>query len=741
MLVEYSPNKTKMLLLRAQVDQADREKNSEYNRGGVSTTMKSQMSSPLCYPNLKIFTLFLSLFIGVFGLSYGTIHVLAAQAQAEQTQAEYEIIQAKENFRLGVNAFNYGFYNRAIIALENSLALRPEHPDTIFWLGRSYYASGYVRLGLEQWKNLITQNQATMSIKSFYETLDYRYRKISQLSPTIKHSLLMTLKTNNQGISQARTFIGPTAARAAQDREDTYIVDYNGNKILIVDANGSTKSLLRGSPTQIYNRPFDILLRPKGQGFILSQVGTHSLLFCNERGIPIKEVGEKGNDLGQFLGPQHLADSTDGYFYVSDWGNRRIVKLDYDGNFIFAFGKANGRFPGLQGPTGMAIRDNKLYIADTLQQKIFLFDQEGHYLETFLDSELNAPEALLITREGELLIADGNEIKLYNFEQNHLSTIYATNEGRKYTDLNYDRNWNIIAVEFNKKEIDFITPIGNLYTDIFVQINRVISAGYPTIDVDVLLQDREGNPIVGLNDNNFKLIEGNNLQESELIYTDFDDQSIALAIILGSNISAYKETIQAMIRTINQQNRTDSFLLIRGGRTPRMLTDSVQEFSDKIDNYQEMKGSDSPEANFDTSLRFTLNSLVKFRQKKMIVFISGEAGKIAMDRYNISDIKNYLKLENASMYSLLSENNKIAAYLANNTDGQTYNNANIREFVNEVQRNRRKTTGRYTLRFTSAAYTDLARRYIPIEVLIQYIRRSGKGELGYFAPLSSIYER
>ena len=66
-----------------------------------------------------------------------------------------------------------------------------------------------------------------------------------------------------------------------------------------------------------------------------------------------------------------MVDSGDGYFYVTDWGNRRIVKLDYNGNFIFTFGANQGRFAGLHGPTGMVIRENKLYVADTLQRKIF----------------------------------------------------------------------------------------------------------------------------------------------------------------------------------------------------------------------------------------------------------------------------------------------------------------------------------------------------------------------------------
>ncbi|WGK68309.1 hypothetical protein P0082_07415 [Candidatus Haliotispira prima] len=678
----------------------------------------------------RVLTVRLLLLFGISVIAYFAARSLLF-AQSGEGRAEYDTIQARENFRLGVNAFNYGYYNRAIVALEHSLALRPENPDAVFWLGRSYYSSGYVWLGLEQWKTLIDRNEAKASLKSFYETLDYRYRQASQLNAPDQYSLFMKLEPSRR----RAYFVGPTAARTSPDRDEIYIVDYRDSKVVTLDTNGAVKSLLRGSLTQVYDHPFDILLRPKGQGFILSQEGTNSLLFCDERGYPYKEVGSKGNGPENFLGPQHLTDSGDGYFYVTDWGNRRIVKMDYDGNFIFTFGAAQGRFPGLKGPTGLVVRENKVYVSDTLQQRIFVFDQEGGYLETFPNSELSSPESLLVTLEGNLLIADGNRIKLYDFDRNVLKTIYTGDKKQKYIDLNYDRNLNIFAVDFSNKEIDFITPINKLYTDLFVQIDRVITRKYPKISVDVLVEDREGTPIVGLGRKNFQIMENNKAQLVDLIYTGVGDPSIALAIILGSKIEGYRDAIEEITGKVLP---SDSFLLVQGGKDPRVLTNFTRDVDDKLSNYREPEGGDSPEANFDISLRFTLDSMVQFRQKKIIVFVSGDTDKIAAETYNISDLKSYLKLQNSNMYGILSEDNKIVSYLVNNTNGKLYTNANVRNFGQDIKENRKALAGYYTLNYDSTVYTDLARRYIPVEVSVRYVRRSGKDELGFFAPLSSI---
>ena len=181
-------------------------------------------------------------------------------------------------------------------------------------------------------------------------------------------------------------------------------------------------------------------------------------------------------------------------------------------------------------------------------------------METFIDSGLTAPESLLVTREGNLLIADVNKIKLYDFNTSRLKTIYTGDQNHKYIDLNYDRNQNIVIVDFNNEEISFITPINKLYTDIFVQIDRILTSEYPSISIDLLLEDREGIPIVGLNKENFQVIESNKVHNADLIYTSVEDTTVALAIILGSKIAPYEDAIRHLASAISgSKQRKDSF--------------------------------------------------------------------------------------------------------------------------------------------------------------------------------------
>jgi len=43
--------------------------------------------------------------------------------------------------------------------------------------------------------------------------------------------------------------------------------------------------------------------------------------------------------------------------------------------------------------------------------------------------------------------------------------------------------------------------------------------------------------------------------------------------------------------------------------------------------------------------------------------------------------------------------------------------------------------GMYQLKYTSTMSTDFGRSFLPVEVEVQLLERSGRDEIGYFAPL------
>ena len=82
--------------------------------------------------------------------------------------------------------------------------------------------------------------------------------------------------------------------------------------------------------------------------------------------------------------PAGLAIDSDGNLYVADTLNDRIEIFDGDGKFIRTFGKA-GDGPGyFARPKGVAIdSDGHIWVADGMQDRVQVFNQEAQLLISF----------------------------------------------------------------------------------------------------------------------------------------------------------------------------------------------------------------------------------------------------------------------------------------------------------------------------------------------------------------------
>jgi sugar lactone lactonase YvrE len=100
----------------------------------------------------------------------------------------------------------------------------------------------------------------------------------------------------------------------------------------------------------------------------------------------IRKMGTTGHkheltSPGDFARPSGLAVDAEGNLYVADTLNDRIEIFDADGKFISTFGK-NGDGPGyFARPKGVAIDgDGHIWVADGMQDRVQVFNQEARLL-------------------------------------------------------------------------------------------------------------------------------------------------------------------------------------------------------------------------------------------------------------------------------------------------------------------------------------------------------------------------
>jgi sugar lactone lactonase YvrE len=103
----------------------------------------------------------------------------------------------------------------------------------------------------------------------------------------------------------------------------------------------------------------------------------------------LRKIGTTGHNHelttpGDFAKPTGLAVDQDGNLYVADTLNNRIEVFDADGKFINTFGKA-GDGPGyFARPKGVAVdSDDHIWVADGMQDRVQVFNKEAQLLIAF----------------------------------------------------------------------------------------------------------------------------------------------------------------------------------------------------------------------------------------------------------------------------------------------------------------------------------------------------------------------
>ena len=104
---------------------------------------------------------------------------------------------------------------------------------------------------------------------------------------------------------------------------------------------------------------------------------------------PVRKLGTAGHkheltSPGDFSKPAGVAVDAEGNLYVADTWNNRIEIFDADGNFVSTFGRA-GDGPGyFSRPKGVAIdSDGHVWVADGMQDRVQVFTKEGQLLISF----------------------------------------------------------------------------------------------------------------------------------------------------------------------------------------------------------------------------------------------------------------------------------------------------------------------------------------------------------------------
>jgi DNA-binding beta-propeller fold protein YncE len=173
---------------------------------------------------------------------------------------------------------------------------------------------------------------------------------------------------------------------AMDDNDRLFVSDPGLHHILVFDVNHKAEDVI----TEGMVEPGGLALDKENRLLYVADVELDQVLVYDADSFKLlRKIGTTGHrheltTPGDFAKPTGLAVDADGNLYVCDTLNNRIEIFDADGKFVSTFGKA-GDGPGyFARPKGVAIdSDGHIWVADGMQDKVQVFNREWQLLITF----------------------------------------------------------------------------------------------------------------------------------------------------------------------------------------------------------------------------------------------------------------------------------------------------------------------------------------------------------------------
>ncbi|HEY3123229.1 MAG TPA: flippase activity-associated protein Agl23, partial [Thermoanaerobaculia bacterium] len=134
---------------------------------------------------------------------------------------------------------------------------------------------------------------------------------------------------------------------------------------------------------------------------------------------PTREWGEQGAGPGKFMEPRGLAADSRGNLYVADTKNSRIQVFDSNGQFVREFGSKGSGDGQFNEPCGLGVDpQGEIWVADTWNQRIVHFSPDGKYAGSFIDTEKGffGPRAVIPSKD-LLYVADTGNKRIVRFDR------------------------------------------------------------------------------------------------------------------------------------------------------------------------------------------------------------------------------------------------------------------------------------------------------------------------------------
>jgi DNA-binding beta-propeller fold protein YncE len=200
-----------------------------------------------------------------------------------------------------------------------------------------------------------------------------------------------------------------------------YVTDLDNDRVQVFDESGGLIGWWGSSGDQDsqFTHPLRVALAPDDSVYVTD--GSDRVQRFDMGGN--FQLGWDGSvGAGAFGNPRGIAIDADINVFVADTENHRIQVFDADGDFLFSFGGSGNGDGAFNLPAGMAFdASGNLLVADSFNHRVQTFAPDGHFLSAFGsfgadEGELDFPQSVAVAPSGDIFVADSGNDRIQQFD-------------------------------------------------------------------------------------------------------------------------------------------------------------------------------------------------------------------------------------------------------------------------------------------------------------------------------------
>jgi DNA-binding beta-propeller fold protein YncE len=246
-----------------------------------------------------------------------------------------------------------------------------------------------------------------------------------------------------------------------------YVADLDNNRVQAFDADGAFLGAwgTEGDHDGQLTHPLRVAVAPDDAVYV-TDGGDRAQRF--DIGGNFQASWDGSDGAGKFGNPRGVLITAESNVYVADTENNRIQLFDVDGDYVSSFGGYGHNEGELSLPAGLALdADGNLLVADSFNHRVQKFEPSGQFLFAFGgygtgEGEFDFPQSVAVAPNGDIFVADtGNDrIQQFDSEGHHILTFGSSGTGDGELDFP-----EVVAVAANGDV--YVTDCGNQRIQVF----------------------------------------------------------------------------------------------------------------------------------------------------------------------------------------------------------------------------------------------------------------------------------